>query len=357
MNKQSKLQIFLVVVFLGIGFVGGILFNKIRKTETPAVAEVKSVAAFNPVVEDKNFVDSLKSKKLLLVAPASALAPEKIKQLQSLTQLNIVIPENTFSDAIIFHSNSDQNRLELLRNALSSPSKDTIVWGFRGGYGSARLVEMLKSLPKPVDKKIFIGYSDMTVVHLFLSQNWGWQSINGAMLAELLNPNKDPQNFQKVANIINHRDLDVNIENLKPLNNLAEQVKEISGLLTGGNLTSVETSLGTDWQIQADEKIIFLEDTGVKGYQVDRTLTHLTQAGVFKGVKAIVLGNFIEEDEFVKLAISRFASEINIPVFQSDQFGHGKVNSPLVYNAKSEIVLEPNTKTFKLTMHPDLPKD
>jgi muramoyltetrapeptide carboxypeptidase len=346
----------IAIILVGIGYFLGTLHYPKVKTETSTLTKaVEPTPTLHPVVHDKNFEEILKTKNIYLVAPSSSISLEKIKQLQSLKQFNIVIPENTFSNAIIFHSNSDENRLQLLKNILLKPSKDTILWGLRGGYGSARLLPELNKLQKPAQKKIFIGYSDATALHLFLSQHWGWQTIHGAFLAELLSHKKDPKNFQKIAEMLENKKGDFSLDNLKPYNSTAQKQNKISGRLTGGNLTVVETSIGTDWQIDGADKIIFLEDVDVKGYQVDRSLNHLKQAGVFKNAKAIVLGDFIEADEHVKLALSRFAEEIGVPVFKTDTFGHGKVNYPLVYNAPADIIFDKNSHMYNLIMHIDLP--
>lgn len=343
----------LISLCIALGYIAGSLYPFHWKPK-PAPSEVKP--EFNPIVSEKSFEDILKNKKLYVIAPASRLGPEKIQQLESLKQFNIVIPENTFSDAIIFHANSDEKRFELLKEALLMPANpDTILWAFRGGYGAARLMPELIQLAPPQQKKIFIGYSDMTALHLFLSQNWQWQTIHGAGIGELLNPNKDPQNFQKIADMIEKKTGDFKIEHLKPLNSLAEKTTELSGRLTGGNLTIIEDSLGTPWQIQSEGKILLLEDLDVKGYHVDRSLVHLNQAGVFKNVKAIVFGDIIAADENVPLALTRFANEMNIPIFKSDSFGHGKINYPWVYNAESDIVYDKNTQDFTVNMHVNLP--
>lgn len=285
-----------------------------------------------------------------MVAPASASGEAKIQQLCSLQNLNIEVPPNTFKEAIIFHSNTDKERFRFLKNSLYDTSKNTIVWTYRGGEGSARLIPFLKNLPKPNQEKIFIGYSDITALHLFLSQNWHWKTLHGAFLCELLNPKKDPKNFQKIADFITKKTPVLNIKNLHPLNSHAKNTKKISGLLTGGNLTMVETSIGTDWQMQAKNKIVFLEDVEEKGYQVDRALAHLKQAGLLKEVKAIVFGDFVEGDEFVSLALERFGAETNIPVFKTNQFGHGKTNYPLLYNAHATLFLEKDQCDFALEM-------
>ncbi len=93
------------------------------------------------------------------------------------------------------------------------------------------------------------------------------------------------------------------------------------------------------------EKIVFLEDTNVSGFRLDRLLTHMKNAGLFNRAQAIVFGDFGTD---VSKILSKFASKLSIPVFKSTSFGHGRTNLPFVYNyigtiktisGKTEIVM------------------
>lgn len=313
--------------------------------------EKKEEETFNSVVYDPEFQETIQTQAIRLIAPASGVDPQKIPQIQSLTFLKLSVPDNLITNTIPFHSNTDAERFKMLQDALYN-SQEPVIWTLRGGYGTARLIDKLQELPPPKEEKIFIGCSDNTALHLFISQKWGWKTIHGAGVSALLNPNNDPENFRRIANLISRKDSNrsISINHLVPFNQAAKTIpKKISGRLIGGNISIIQTSLGTEWQIQTEGKILFLEEVGEKGYQVDRALNHLKQAGVFKGVRAIVFGDFADQkDEFVELAISRFSEEMNIPIFKTDEFGHGKKNYPLIYNAESEIVQDQN-QTQNLT--------
>lgn len=306
----------------------------------------------NAITQDKNFKEAFLNKTIDVVAPGSGTETKKIQMLQSLPCFNVNIPEKLVTNDIILHANIDAERFKFLKKSLFDNSKSKLVWCLRGGYGSARLIDALEKLPKPKNEKIFIGFSDVTALHLFLSQRWGWKTIHGAGLVEILNAEKDPTNFQKISEIISGKLVYLKINDLKPLNNQARRLKKISGVLSGGNISIVQSSIGTSWQIQTNGKILFLEDTGEKGYKIDRMLNHLKQAGLFRNIKAIVFGDFVNsEDNFVGFALERFALESNVPVFKSSQFGHGTMNCPLIYNSKSEIVFHHNNEDFSLIMH------
>lgn len=315
-------------------------------------SDQKEEDMLNPIVFDEEFKESIAKHKIKLIAPASGTEPEQITKLQSIECLNMDVRSDLITADIPFHANTDEKRLEYLKEALYDDSNNAIVWTYRGGYGTARLINELKKLEKPKKEKIFIGFSDITALHLFLSQNWKWKTIHAPGLGELLNPNRDPENIRKTVEILNKNQKYARLHHLKLLNPAQYKGRKITGSMTGGNLTMVQTSLGTPWQIKTRAKILFLEDVNEKGYHVDRALNHLKQAGVLKNVKAIIFGDFANPgDDKVDFALQRFAAEMPVPVFKTDEFGHGVKNYPIIYNSKSEIVQELDSPdNFNLNM-------
>ena len=115
-------------------------------------------------------------------------------------------------------------------------------------------------------------------------------------------------------------------------------LNKISAIITGGNLALITSSIGTIWEINTNNKILFLEDVGERGYKVDRMLLQLQQAGKFSDVKAIVFGNFSSSDRYVNYAIRNFAeNHSNIPCYKTNKIGHGYFNYPIIYNKETKI--------------------
>ena len=155
--------------------------------------------------EHREFLDMLNGARISVVALGSACDTELFKNIQNVPKLNLRFQPSCFDCSnTLFHSHRDDIRLKCLTDALFDDSTD-IVWALRGGYGSAKLIEGLKRLPKPSKEKVFIGYSDITSIHLFLSQEWGWKTIHGAGILELLNDSKDKTNFKKIAEILSNK--------------------------------------------------------------------------------------------------------------------------------------------------------
>ncbi len=297
---------------------------------------------------NKEFISLLKHTTITIVAPASGASNGVLSNLKNIVSLKLNIPDNCFAGKSLFHASDDNTRLLCLKNALLNQSSN-VVWTLRGGYGSAKLIIGLQRLQKPIKEKIFIGFSDITALHIFFSQEWGWKTIHGSGMIDILDPTKNRQNFIKIAKIISGKDTLATIKGLSAINPNAKSKKIVIGSLTGGNLTIVQTSIGTPWQIKTVNKILFLEDVNIKPYQLDRTLYHLKQSGLLEHIKAIIFGTCGSDSESIIAVLTNFASTLKIPVFKTNRFGHEQVNDPIIYNTTAKIIPS-NDNQFELIM-------
>ncbi|MFN7038034.1 MAG: LD-carboxypeptidase [Alphaproteobacteria bacterium] len=247
----------------------------------------------------------------------------------------------------IFCANTDEIRLEHLKNALYSEDSK-IIWCIRGGYGCTRLIEELDKLSPPPFPKLLIGFSDITVLHLFLQNKWGWPSIHGKCLKQFINDYYDSASEKELVSLIFGERNQVAYDHFTPLNNAAKTSQTIRGKITGGNLCLIQNSIGTVWQLDAKNKIVLLEDVNEYAYRVDRTLEHLYQTKILKDSKAIIIGDFTptaeENKEMIDMAINRFANKMTIPVIHGAGFGHGKINHPLPFGTESTLLFNERIK-------------
>jgi muramoyltetrapeptide carboxypeptidase len=179
-------------------------------------------------------------------------------------------------------------RAAALRQALEDPETRAIFCS-RGGYGSNYLVECFSEAPpKP---KILLGASDITSLQIFLWQKFHWITFYGPMVAA---------NFDCGAgagNGYDRRSLLTALTQTKQgweieLKGESLASGESEGILLGGCLTLVESTLGTPWELDTSGAILVLEDRAMKPYQVDRALMHLKQAGKLRNLAGIILGEF-----------------------------------------------------------------
>ena len=241
----------------------------------------------------------------------------------------------------VLAANSDDKRARHLVAALQN-SESRAVWCLRGGYGAIRLLPSLARARRPARPKLVIGLSDVTTLLLFLEQEWGWASVHGPLLDRFANRRILPKQEREMRALAFGELDEIAHPGLRAMNGAARARGVAEGPATGGNLIVAQSSLGTPWAWRTDKHILFFEETGERGYRVDRALEHMAQAGAFRRARAVVFGDFEGGDEpgggnKVKATLRRFAEAQTIPVFSGLKTGHGSVQRPVVVGAPSRL--------------------
>lgn len=283
----------------------------------------------------QDICERMKALNMTFVSPGSGVTKNNYLVLRSLMEkYNIKVPGSALENRNVFNcSGSKEMRLERFKEAVDSDYD--IIWAVRGGFGSNMLIADMDKMPIPSRKKTFVGFSDVTSLNIFLSQKWNWKVIHAAVLIHLNDNEFSIQNFKALMKILEGKVDNYRIPKVYPLNEVARKTKEVKGPLTGGNLTIVESSLGTCWEIQTDGKVLFLEDNNLNTWRIYRSLYHLQESGKLENVNALVLCRFANcgtQKEIVRM-LTHFSKLLKIPVYLTDQVGHGNHNMPLVYNA------------------------
>jgi muramoyltetrapeptide carboxypeptidase len=249
------------------------------------------------------------------------------------------------------YANTDDYRLENLVQALYAEDS-SIIWCLRGGSGTTRLIPFLETLAPPKHHKMLIGLSDVTALLLFLSQKWGWQPIH-APTAHYAALNKlTPDALDAVRQIIQGKTTEVHYEGLMPLNSAAKSSQVVEGLLTGGNLSLVEYSIGTSWQMDSRDRILFFEDINEPAYRIAERLEHLRQALLFHNAKGILFGDFFHEEadkyrpELVEFVLTEFSQKTEIPCFSGLPVGHRDFCRPLIVNGLAKLLTGSRGKLY-----------
>lgn len=299
---------------------------------------------------------SLKKNAIIdIIAPARQVTDksilEKVNALFANWQLIPRISPNLFGPDLLC-ANSDEQRFQQLKDAVFSPTSDAI-WCLRGGYGCTRLIPSLLTLTAPKKCKLFIGFSDITALHLFLQQKWHWQTVHGPTLNQITHSVLPSENSIELKKIIFGQLPELHYL-LSTYQKSTHSFEFIQAPLTGGNLSLIQTSLGTDWQIETQDKILFLEDVNEVAYRIDRMLQQLQQSGILSPIKALLLGDFTfsanpEEEKKIQAVLERFAKEQNFPVLRCPDIGHGKSNRCLPLGIPALLDLNKNQLTIKIT--------
>jgi muramoyltetrapeptide carboxypeptidase len=222
-----------------------------------------------------------------------------------------------------FFAGSAADRLAGLKQALADPAVHAVCFT-RGGYGANYLLEDLSvALAKP---KVLLGYSDLTSLQIFLWQKFRWVGFYGPMAASGFDKGAGaPQGYDRdsLTRALTETKQDWSIDLRGEA--LASGRKE--GILLGGCLTLVETTLGTPWELDTSGAILVLEDRGMKPWQVDRALMHLKQTGKLRNLGGIVLGDFPDCEgpagsETVRDVARRILVPLGCPIVWGAPIGH-----------------------------------
>jgi muramoyltetrapeptide carboxypeptidase len=301
-----------------------------------------------------------KNSAACIVATSSGVATssdveEKIESIKELVKLygltpyiysNLLAPQShpLFNQSHLPFANTDQVRSDNLLHALNNPVC-SVVWCLRGGYGAIRLLKALDDSPEPTEVKLLLGFSDITILHLFLNSKWGWPSLHfgmpGAPDAITAHGMAREDTINNLQQIIYGEVESVSFK-LTRLN--GNNDKEISGITAGGNTFNIQMLFGTNFQIDLTNKILVLEEVGEEARWLDGFLQKIQMVPNFPKLAAIVFGEFLPlEKKFVfDKIIDDFARHVEIPVFTifpEDTIGHGHVNRALPLGTQASIDL------------------
>ncbi len=220
-----------------------------------------------------------------------------------------------------------------------------------GGYGSMRLLDKLDWEQIRQNPKVFIGYSDITSLHIAIARKAGFVTFHGAMLATLLRSREeirsvfwqmleDPRPFGTLPT------RDLKIETLVP--------GTVEGRLMGGCLTLLAHACGSPYAPDLRGKIVLIEDVGEAVYRLDRYLTQLWNAGHLQKAAGFVIGsvtNWRKNEENPERNTPEnlwhdFFTALGKPTIYGFPFGHEA--NPLILPLGVKARLDANTATLTL---------
>jgi muramoyltetrapeptide carboxypeptidase len=240
-----------------------------------------------------------------------------------------------------FQKHEDERRAENLMRIWRNPEIKAVI-SVTGGYGAMRLLPYLDPEIFRRNPKAFVGYSDITALHLWLMRRAQLRVFHGPTLDDLFPGGADPSANSLIAALSTPR------PETKLGHTLARSVRPGSavGRLTGGNLSLVQQTVGTPYEIDTRDAILFLEETRDPMSVVDERLVHLRAAGLLRHVRGIVFGQLSldrsEEDEFEDFLLD-LVSDLEVPILMDFPAGHEVPNLTLPLGTVVEIVADETT--------------
>ena len=305
------------------------------RARTDAPPALMGIGSARPILRPGDIVD--------VVAPGFRCSDEHLERgVEFLRRLGLVarVPPDLFGPDLLC-ANTDARRLAQLRRALWARDSRA-VWCVRGGYGALRLVPRLLRLAPPAQPKLFVGYSDATTLHYLLNLHWKWPSLHGPLLDRLGTATVREEERVELHGALFGGLAQLRYTGLEPLNAAARRGPPVAGRVFGGNLTVLQSLLGTPLQ-RRGAGILFLEDIGERGYRVDRILEHFAQAGLLEAVRGVVFGTFLGGSEpdgrnLVFEVLQRFAAAQRVPVFAGLDAGHGEYQRPVFFGSPALLL-------------------
>jgi len=278
-----------------------------------------------------------------IVAPASAAKSDRIERgLASLESYGFAPKPspNAFLRGPLYFAGTPADRLADLHAAFTDPSTSAVM-ALRGGYGSNYLLNDLDLSIIAAHPKPFFAYSDLTGIQLHLLDKLGLPAFHGPMLAAdfYLEDGVHLESFR--AALAGDSYTLGPAEGLRILKSSAR--KCVTGTLYGGCLSILVSLLGTPWEPATENKLLFVEDVGVKPYQIDRMLWQLRAAGKLAGVRGIIFGEMVESGpapDLLDRAILNALDGLDIPIAIGLRSGHvSRQNVTLTFGVEAKLDL------------------
>ena len=289
--------------------------------------------------------------EVAIVSPSWAIDENKITAAVIFLEdwgLKVRLGKNVLKQSGPF-AGTDNERLYDLQKMTDDPDIKAIFCS-RGGYGTLRIISRMKFSALKKTPKWYIGFSDITVLHLWLNEVCGIVSVHGDMPLNYSDKDKSEKTFKTLHNALFGGYLPLSWEGtfIRP--------GEISGEVTGGNLSLIYSLIGTKAEPKTRGKILFIEEVGEYYYHLDRMMTSLKLAGKLKELSALVVGGMakmentrIPWDRSAEMTIAESVSDYKYPVFFNFPAGHIDDNRAFYIGKTAKITLNGEKAVLKFT--------
>lgn len=337
-----------------IGMVStGILMHR-EKSFANEIVQNDSTSVINNSPEIKNDIDDKliipaaikEGSKIAITAPASPTSMWEIHETVKFYKNNKceVIVGDTIKNQKNrnrYFSAPDADRATEFMKFVNDKSINAIVCG-RGGYGSGRILSYLNFDEIRKNPKIIIGFSDITLLILAIYKISNLVTYHGPVASQRINQFTALNIKKTIFETITLSKF--SIPSIIPIID-----GEAQGKITGGNLTMICNSLGTPYEIDTKDKLLFIEDVSEQPYKVDRMLTHLLNAGKLQSASAILFNgfknmntrqSFYPNKSFtIREIIEQLIKPLNIPLAINFEFGHesNMITLPIGIEAKIDL--------------------
>ncbi|MGB8704750.1 MAG: LD-carboxypeptidase [Gillisia sp.] len=271
-----------------------------------------------------------------IISPSSAIfetEPYEIAK-ESFEAMGLKVKMGKFVTAHYGHlAGTDEERAAEFNDMFRDPEVNAVI-ALRGGSGAARILDKIDYGLIAKNPKIFVGYSDITALHLAIFAKTGLVTFHGPLATSTWNDFtyahfKEILFEAKAATLKNPTLIGDN------LTQVSDRVSTITpgtakGKLIGGNLSVLTGIMGSAYLPDWEGKILYLEEVGEKIYAIDRMMSQLHLGGVFEKISGFVFGHCTECEPggsgygslTLEQVIDHYIKPLKIPAYTGAQFGH-----------------------------------
>jgi len=271
-----------------------------------------------------------------MISPAGIVRREVVERGAELLRQQgfmVQIGRHAFDEESVF-SGCDAARAADMQDALDDSSVKAVFFN-RGGYGCLRTHLQLDWSSFLEHPKWLVGFSDITVFHAFLSRH-GIASVHGVMASWFENDGAPTDSFLRMMKLLGGKPPEYDV----PPHEL-NRAGTASGILTGGNLSVLQSLRGTPLDIAPEGRILFIEDIGEYHYHLDRMMRNLKAGGILERISGLIVGYFTGMKDggtpFARTSyeiINEVVAPYQYPVAFGFPAGHELPNHPLLMGGK-----------------------
>lgn len=300
----------------------------------------------------------MKKNTIGLIAPAGPLRNIKVEEIKyELNKLGykVKIGKSCYLSYKGYLSGSDKERAIDLERMFLDKDVNAILC-IRGGYGCTRILDLIDFNIIRDYPKIFIGFSDITALHIAINQKSNLATYHGIMASSI--QKWDEFTYASLIEALTFQDKLV-IKNPYDEKFISLYDGSCEGRLIGGNLSLITSTLGTEYEIDTKGKILFIEEIGEYTYKIDKMLNHLQMAGKFQNCQGIIFGEFtncnkaFDNDEDILNILEEIAIKNKKPTLCNLKSGHcmPMVTIPLgmiceMNSYSNEIIIKKDSKSY-----------
>ncbi len=260
-----------------------------------------------------------------IVSPSSQFTEKSYNEVKKSIEdmgFNVKIGESCKGSYKGYLAGTDEVRAKDIENMFLDKNVDAI-FCMRGGYGAPRILDMIDYNIIKENPKAFVGFSDITALHLAFNQISGVATYHGIMAGTSYK--WDDFTKKSLFDALGC-EKELNIENPEGEEIITFVNGSCEGVITGGNLALLADTMGTKYEIDTKGKVIFIEEIGEPIYNIDRMLTQLALAGKFDDCVGIIFGDFNDCNK-------QSEEEFELQEILKDRVL--KFNKPCIFNLKS----------------------